>query len=42
MADDVPVITLSTLSNTNLEELDFLMNTGETIALIGSSEVTSI
>jgi len=39
MADDVPVITLSALSNTNLEELDTFMNPDETIALIGSSGV---
>jgi ribosome biogenesis GTPase len=38
-ADDVPVITLSALSNTNLEKLDTFMNPGETIALIGSSGV---
>ncbi|WP_342305210.1 ribosome small subunit-dependent GTPase A [Methanolobus sp. ZRKC5] len=39
MADDVPVITLSALSKTNLEKLEPFMNTGETIALIGSSGV---
>jgi ribosome biogenesis GTPase len=39
IADDVPVITLSALSNTNLEKLDPFMNPSETIALIGSSGV---
>jgi ribosome biogenesis GTPase len=39
IADDVPVITLSALSNTNLEELEPFMNPDETIALIGSSGV---
>lgn len=39
IADDVPVITLSALTNVNLEKLDSFMNPGETIALIGSSGV---
>ncbi|WP_135611682.1 ribosome small subunit-dependent GTPase A [Methanococcoides sp. AM1] len=39
IADDVPVITLSALSKTNLEKLDPFMNPAETIALIGSSGV---
>jgi ribosome biogenesis GTPase len=39
MADDVPVITLSALSNQNMEKLDPFMNPDETIALIGSSGV---
>jgi Predicted GTPases len=39
IADDVPVITLSVLSNANLEQLDSFMNPDETIALIGSSGV---
>lgn len=39
IADDVPVITLSALSKTNLEKLDHFMNPAETIALIGSSGV---
>lgn len=39
IADDVPVITLSALSNTNLEKLDPFMNPDETIALVGSSGV---
>jgi len=36
---DIPVITLSALSNVNLEQLDSFMIPGETIALIGSSGV---
>ena len=39
IADNVPVVTLSALSNTNLEQLDSFMNPDETIALIGSSGV---
>ncbi|NPE30540.1 ribosome small subunit-dependent GTPase A [Methanococcoides sp. SA1] len=39
IAGDVPVITLSALSKTSLEKLEPFMNSGETIALIGSSGV---
>ncbi|WMW25164.1 ribosome small subunit-dependent GTPase A [Methanolobus sediminis] len=39
IADDVPVITLSALTSTDLEKLDSFMNPDETIALVGSSGV---
>ena len=39
IADDVPVITLSALTSTDLEKLGPFMNPGETIALVGSSGV---
>ncbi|AKB85301.1 ribosome small subunit-dependent GTPase A [Methanococcoides methylutens] len=39
IAGDVPVIALSALSKTNLEQLDPFMKPAETIALIGSSGV---
>ncbi|MEZ5335230.1 MAG: ribosome small subunit-dependent GTPase A [Methanolobus sp.] len=39
IADDVPVITLSALTSTDLEKLNPFMNPDETIALVGSSGV---